>query len=75
MAGNRYDSLATPLGNKRVRPILSHMLSSMLFRMLNLSVFDFCDIFVASFIYVSMIVSFTFLLVNKSFHTHSRAFA
>ena len=27
VAGNRYDSLATPLGTMRVRPILSHMLS------------------------------------------------
>ena len=40
VAGNRYDSLATPLGTKRVRPISSHMLS----RMLNLSVVYFCDI-------------------------------
>ena len=46
VAGNRYDSLATPLGTFRVRPILSHMLSSMLFRMLNLSVL-FCDLFMA----------------------------
>ena len=27
-AGNRYDSLATPLGTLRVSPILCHMLSS-----------------------------------------------
>ena len=40
-AGNRYDSLATPLGNKRVRPLLSHMLSSMFLCMLNFSVFIF----------------------------------
>ena len=39
MAGNRYDSLETLLGTKRVRLILSHMLFSILFRMLNLSVF------------------------------------
>ena len=39
VAGNRYDSLATLLGTERVRPILSHMLSSMVFRMFNLSVF------------------------------------
>ena len=31
MAGNRYDSLATPLGVKRVRPIPNHMLSLILF--------------------------------------------
>ena len=78
VAGNRYDSLATPLGNQRVRPILSHMLSSMLFRMLNLSIFDFCDIFVASFIYVLIIVVLsTSFLVNKrqsSLRTHSCAF-
>ena len=56
VAGNRYDSLATPLGTKRVRPISSHMLSSMLFSMLNLSVLYFCDVFVASFVYVLIIV-------------------
>ena len=56
VAGNRYDSLATPLGNKRVRPISSHMLSSMLFTMLNLSVLYFCDVFMASFVYVLIIV-------------------
>ena len=51
-------------------------LSFMLLGMLNLSVFYFCDVFMASFIYVSIIVvSFTVLLVNKSLHTHSRAFA
>ena len=47
VVGNRYDSLATPLGNKRVRPILSHMLSFMLLRMLNLSAFYFCDVFMS----------------------------
>ena len=50
----------------------------MLLRMLNLSVFYFCDVFVASFIYVLIImVLFIILLVNKSrssFRTHSRAF-
>ena len=50
VAENRYDSLATPLGTKRVRPLLSHMLSFMLLRMLNLSVL-FCDLFMA-FYYV-----------------------
>ena len=40
-AENRYDSLTTSLGSKRVRPISSHMLSSMLFRMLDLFVFNF----------------------------------
>ena len=66
-------------GTWRVRPIPSHMLSSMLFRMLNLSVFHFCDVFVTSFIYVLIIVvSFIVLFVNKSrssLRTHSRAFA
>ena len=62
-AGNRYDSLATPLGTKRVRPISSHMLSSMLFSMLNLSFLYFCDVFVISFVYVLIIVVlFTFCL-------------
>ena len=76
VAGNRYDSLATPLGTKRVRPISSHMLSFMLFSMLNLSVLHFCDVFVAFFIYVLIfVVSFIILIVNKSLHTHSRAFA
>ena len=42
-------------------------LSFMLLRMLNLSVFDFCDVVVASFIFVLIIaVSFIVLLVNKS---------
>ena len=41
VAGDRYDSLATPLGIERVRPLLSHMLSSMFLCMLNLSVFIF----------------------------------
>ena len=54
-------------------------LSFMLLRMLNLSIFHFCDVFVASFIYVLIIeVSFIVLIVNKSrssLHTHSRAFA
>ena len=50
-------------------------LSFMLLRMTNLSVFHFCDVFVASFIYVLLIVlSFIVLLVNKSqlsfAHTH-----
>ena len=56
MAGNRYDSLATPLGTKRVRPISGHMSSSMLFSMLKLSVLYFCDVFVAYFVYVLIIV-------------------
>ena len=51
----------------------------MLLRMLNLFVFHFYDVFVASFIYVLIItVSFIVLLVNKSqssLRTHSRAFA
>ena len=76
--GNCYDSLATPLGNKRVRPISSHMLSFILLRILNLSVSHFCDEFVASFIYVLIIVvSFIVLIVNKSrssLREHSRAF-
>ena len=54
-------------------------LSSMLLRMLNLFVFHFCDVFVASFIYVLIIVvSFIVLVVNKSrssLGTHLRAFA
>ena len=54
-------------------------LSFMLLRMLNLSVFHFCDVFVASFIYVLLIVlSFIALFMNKSrssLRTHSRAFA
>ena len=41
--GNRYDSLATPLGILRVRPILRHMLSFIVFRMLNLSIVS-CDV-------------------------------
>ena len=37
-AGNRYDSLVTPLGTVlRVDPILCHMLSSIVIRMFNLS--------------------------------------
>ena len=41
--------------------------SFMLLRMLNLSIFHFRDVFVASFIYVLIIVvSFIVLLVNKS---------
>ena len=54
-------------------------LSFMLLRMLNLSVFHFCDVFAASFIYVLIIaVSFIVLLVNKSqssLHTHTLVFA
>ena len=54
-------------------------LSFMLLRMLNLSVFHFCDVFVASFIYVLIIVlSFIILFMNKSqssLCTHARAFA
>ena len=50
----------------------------MLLRMLNLSVSDFCDVFVTSFIYVLIVVvSFIVLIVNKSrssLRTHSRAF-
>ena len=47
----------------------------MLLRMLNVSIFQLCDVFVASFIYVLIIVLlFIVLLVNKSFRTHSRAF-
>ena len=41
VAGNRCDSLATPLGNLRVRPILCHMLSSIVIRMFNLSTVSF----------------------------------
>ena len=41
IAGNRYDSLATPLGRLRVRPMLSRMLSFIVFRMLNLSIVSF----------------------------------
>ena len=37
-AGNRYDSLATPLGSQRVKPIFCHMLSSVIIRMLSLSI-------------------------------------
>ena len=51
------------------------MLSFMLLRMLNLSILHFCDVFVASFIYVLIfLVSFIVLFVNKSqlsfTHTH-----
>ena len=72
---NRYDSLATPLGNKRVRPISSHMLSSMLFSMLNLSVLYFCDVFVAFFVYVWIIVVLFIVCLwirvsRLSTHTH-----
>ena len=38
LAGNRYDSLATPLGNYRVGPIFRDVLSSILFHMHDLSV-------------------------------------
>ena len=60
---------------KRVRPILSHMLSSMLFSMLNLSVLYFCDVFVASFVYVLIIVVlftvYLWIRVGRlSAHTH-----
>ena len=41
-AGNRYDSLATPLGTWRVRPVFCHMLSSFVIHMLNLSVVFIC---------------------------------
>ena len=51
-AGNRYDSLATPLGNKRVRPILSHMLSFMLLRMLNLSIVFICIVIMHIFLFI-----------------------
>ena len=57
--------------------ILSYVILIVI-RMLNLSVFHFCDVFVAYFIYVLIImVLFIIWLVNKSrssFHTHSRAF-
>ena len=76
-ARNRYDSLATPLGFRESDQLFVIYLSFMLLRMLNLSVFYFCDVFVASFIYVLIImVLFIILLVNKSrssLRTHLRA--
>ena len=41
VAENCYDSLATPLGTLRVKPILCHMLSSTVIRMFNLSIVSF----------------------------------
>ena len=43
-AGSHYDSLVTPLGILRVRPILCHMLSSFVIRMFNLSTVSICVI-------------------------------
>ena len=77
-AGNRYDSLMIPLETIESQTNILSYVVFVIFRMLNLSVFHFRDVFMASFIYVLIImVLFIILLVNKSrssFSTHSRAF-
>ena len=63
MAGNRYDSLATPLGTLESQAniesyVVFHVISHACF-----ICFSFSDLFVAYFIYVSIIVlSFIILL-------------
>ena len=82
-AKNRYDSLATPFVFViiQVRPILSRVSSSIVIHMLDLSVFVyFCDLFLASFYYVLIIVlSFIVRIMNGvgkglfiPSHTHTR---
>ena len=70
-AGNRYDSLATPLETSRVRPILCHMLSSIVIRMFNLSIVSFGVVIMYKFCGAHIVftfhnmLSFTFRVMSR----------
>ena len=62
MAGNRYDNSATSLGILKVRPILCHMLSFIIFRMLNLSIVSFDVVIMHKFCGARVVFTFNIML-------------